>query len=105
MKVDDILQRVNLKYEDLTTAEKDTLHSWMDALTKSKVTLEMVKTHIEAMRDSVETELTQVGHNSKQDIFLKARLRNYMLLQAFLHSPEKAQQALDRALAGLVNRK
>ena len=38
-------------------------------------------------------------------MYLKARLRNYILLEAFLETPEKAQEALDRSVAGLVSSK
>jgi len=102
MTIDEILKKFGLKYEELKAEEKETLYSWMEALNKSKLTLETVKTYIASMRDAVEQELTKTGHNSKQDLFLKARLRNYMLLEAFLSTPEKAKQALERAMAGIV---
>jgi hypothetical protein len=103
--MDEILERLGYKYEDLTTAERETLHSWTEALTKNELTLGHVKTYIASMRDSVEQELAETSHNSKQDLFLKARLRNYMLLEGFLTSPERAKQALERAIAGIASRK
>ena len=103
--LDEVLEKFGLKYEDLTIAEKDTLFSWQEALTKNQLTLEGVRTYIGSMRDGVEQELTKVGFGSKEDTFLKARLRNYMLLEAFLTSPEKAKQAIERALSGIVGRK
>lgn len=105
MTIDEILEKLGLKYEDLTSAEKETLFQWTDVLNRNKLTLEGVKTYITSMRDAVEQDLTKTGHNSKEDIFLKARLRNYMLLEAFLSTPEKARQALDRAIAGMVSKK
>lgn len=101
--MDQILERLGLKYEDLTSSEKETLNGWLDNLEKSKVTIDTIKAHVSAMREAVERELTKTDHNSKQDIFLKARLRNYLLLEAFLTNPEKAKEAIDRALAGMVN--
>ena len=105
MKISDILEKYGLKYEDLKAEELDTLNSWMTALGKNKVTVETIKTYIAAMRNSVEQELTKVGHESKQDIFLKARLRNYMLLEAFLYTPERAKKALESAISGLAIKK
>jgi hypothetical protein len=99
--MDEILQRYGLKYEDLTSAERDQLHVWMEDLQKNELTLQKVKTYVAAMRDSVEIELTKTGHESKQDLLLKARLRNYMLLEAFLTAPEKAKQAIERSLSGI----
>lgn len=99
-----LLERAGLKYEDLTSAEKETYNNWMDALQQRKVTVQTVQEHITKMKHSVEEELTTASHNSKHDLFLKARLRNYLLLEAFLTSPEKAQKALERAIAGLVRK-
>lgn len=101
--MDEILEKLGLKYEDLTAAEREELNSWMSSLEQSQLTIEKIREFIAGMRDSVEQELTKTGHDSKQDIFLKARLRNYMLLEAFLSTPEKAQKALDRAIAGIAN--
>lgn len=103
--IDEVLQRVGLKYEDLTAQERETLHGWNKSLQQKQITVGTIQQYIKDMRFSVEKELTEVGHNSKQDLFLKARLRNYMLLEAFLESPKRAKEALDQALAGLVSSK
>ncbi len=103
--IDKILEQLGLKYEDLSRTEQETFESWSTALEKSVVTISDVRNYVSSMRDSVEQELTKVDYNNKQDILLKARLRNYMLLEAFLSTPEKARQALDRAMAGLVKKK
>ncbi len=57
------------------------------------------------MKFSVENELSKVGHESRQDIYLKARLRNLMLLEAMLTSPEKAKIRLEQAIAGIAGNK
>lgn len=103
--IDDLLEKTGLKYEDLNVAERETLQSWMEALGKNQLTLESVKTYIISMKESVETELTKTDLNTKQDLLLKARLRNYMLLEAYLSTPEKAKKALDKAISGLVGTK
>ena len=101
--IDEILQKLGLKFDDLSAAERETLLSWTKALESNQLTVGMVKEYVHSLRDSVEQEVVKVNHNSKEDLFLKARLRNLMLLEAFLTSPEKAKQALDRALAGMVS--
>lgn len=105
MIIDDILKRFGLSYDDLKPAERETLHSWMEALDKNKVTLESVKTYVSSMKDSVEAELTKTSLNFKEDLFLKARLRNYLLLEAFLSTPEKAKKALEKTIAGIASPK
>ena len=107
--IDEILQRLGLKYEELDTpghaGEKEELNRWLEDLSKNKITIAGIKSHIAGMKYSVETELTKPNLNSKQDLFLKARLRNYMLLEAFLTSPEKAKEAIERQIASLVAKK
>lgn len=98
---DRILEKVGLKYEDLNSAEKQTLQEWMQQLSDKKLTVDDVKAYIRAMIESVEGELTDTSHNSKQDLFLKARLKNYILLEAFIDSPEKAKKALASQLESL----
>jgi len=100
--LDNILETTGLKYEDLNKAERETLDGWMEALSKNQLTVERVREHISAMKDAVERELCKSKLSHKNDLFLKARLRNYMLLEAFLSTPERAKQQLEGALAGMV---
>jgi hypothetical protein len=100
--MNEILERWGIKYEDLNTAERETLNKMLEDLSKTQLTLDKVRDYISNMKDSVEQELTKTGLNSKQDLFLKARLRNYMLLEAFLSTPERAKKALEQAMTGLV---
>ena len=102
---DEILRKHGLKYEDLNAVEKETLNTWVAALQEGQLTTEKIKDYLHAMRDSVEQELTKIGHETKQDIFLKARLRNYMLLEALLSSPERAKAQMEKSLSGIANRK
>ena len=99
--MDEILKKYGLKYEDLNATEKETLNTWLTALKQGQLTLDKIKDYISAMRDSVESELTKIGHENKQDIFLKARLRNYMLLEGFLSTPERAEKMMEKSLSGL----
>lgn len=103
--MDEILTKLGLKFEDLSKAERDTLNTWLNALSKNTLSIEGIKGYIRSMRDGVESELTTVSNNSKQDLLLKARLRNYMLLEAFLTSPEKAKKQLELAISGIKSAK
>ena len=103
--IDELLEKVGLKYEDLSTLEKETLNTWVDALQKGQISVEKIKEYIVSMKEAVELELSKADLGSKQDIFLKARLRNYMLLDAFLSTPEKAKQQMENAVQGIVGRR
>lgn len=98
MDTDLFLKKYGLKFEDLNSNEKETYFSMVQAIQESNLTIEKIKEYIKAMRSSVEEELTRYDLGSKQDLFLKARLRNYILLEAMLTTPEKAKKALEDAL-------
>lgn len=111
MKIDDILQRAGLQYDDLNRAERETLDQWMQALRKNKVSLSSVQDHISAMKNAVERELADEPEyrtilffkvRNDKNILLKARLRNYLLLEAHFTSPEKARQAVENAISSMI---
>ena len=111
--IDQALEKYNLKYEELNSTEKETLNVWLQAIQQGQLTLEKVKGYIASMKDAVEQELTKESKflsfwtflfNFRKDCALKARLRNYMLLEAFLSTPERAKEQLDRALASFASK-
>jgi len=105
MIIDEILNKVGVKYDQLTIDEQETLHSWVGAVETAQMNSIKIKEYIASMKHSVSLELSTSKLGKKEDMYLKARLRNYILLEAFLESPEKAQKALDRAIAGIVSNK
>lgn len=104
MILDKLLEKYNLKYEDLNREERETINVWVQNIQDGQLTLEKVREYLSMMRSSVENELTNSDCNVKQDLFLKARLRNYLLLESLLDSPERAKEQLDRALASFSKR-
>lgn len=111
--IDDLLEKKGLKLEDLNPTEKEYFFSMLDSLRKTELTPDKLKEYIHSMRDAVEKELSEEPEyiqvfifrfRNDKNILLKARLRNYMLFESFLLSPEKAKEALDRALAGVIKK-
>ena len=102
--IDKILEKYGVKYEELKPDEVETLNVWIEAIQKGQLTLEKVREYILIMKNAVEDDVTKTKHNSKQDLFLKARLRNYLLLEAFLSTPEKAKKQLENAMEGFASR-
>lgn len=122
--MNDVLEKVGLQYEDLTNAERDTLMKWTQALQEKRLTVEQVKEYVRTMRSAVEREITEENdpatwmniltmliplyglikkwYADKKLYSLHARLKNYMMLEAFLDTPERARKALDQAVSGLV---
>jgi len=103
--INELLERVGLKYEDLNKLEAETFNQMLESLSKTSLTIESLKTYIASMKTAVEKDLAKIGHENKQDIYLKARLRNYILLEEFLASPERARTALERSIAGMIPKK
>lgn len=76
----------------------------MDALQKGQVSIEKVREYIGSMKEAVEQELTKFDLDPNQDLFLKARLRNYMLLDAYLSTPERAKEQIENAISQMVRK-
>ena len=97
--IDELLKKYGLKYEELTPDERTTFHSMLDAIQEKSLSVEKIKEFVTNMKYAVEQEIVKTTNGSKQDFFLKARLKNYMLLEAFLSGPEKAKKALELSLS------
>ena len=112
--LDALLSKLNLKYEDLSAAERQTLQQWLEQLSQREVTVQDIKGHILAMKEAVEQELINTEEylhlflfkipNRKQ-ILLKARLKNYLLIESFLATPERAKRALEAQIAAIARTK
>lgn len=125
--IDDILAKSGLQFEDLTNAERETLLQWTKALDSNQMDVDTAHDYIKQLKEIVQNELDKLRHESptptwvgilslfipfygllkkwyedERRIYLEARLRNLMLLDAFFIGPKKARAALDRAIAGMV---
>lgn len=101
MDTDILLKKYGLKYEDLNPVEKESFHNMVDSVKQGQLTLEKVKDYLHAMRDSLLLEMSSYDTGTKQDLFIKARIRNYTLLISLFETPEKAQKSLEQALRGV----
>lgn len=102
--IDTVLEKFNLDYEDLNASERETLNKWLEQLSSRKLSIEDVKEYLKQMIFAVQNELTDVKHGRNKDMFLKARLKNYMLLDAFLDGPEKAKKRLEAHLSQITKK-
>ena len=104
MGVTQELEDKGVNIEKLTADEKQTYFTMLDAVRESQLSVEKLRDYIIQMRSAVEQELVKTGLGVDQDLFLKARLKNYMLLESFLISPEKAKRAYDDMVATIKER-
>jgi hypothetical protein len=111
--IDEILSKSGLKIEDLNAAERQTLFDKLQSMATRVLTVDDIRETITQMRDSVEVELAGYTEpktlwdflfSKRKDIYRRARLRNYMLLLAFLSGPEKARKAIEQSLQNIKPR-
>lgn len=110
MSLTDKLEEKGIDIDTLNSVERETYFKMLEEVQKAQMTPDKLKSHITTMRESVTQELIKEPEfnyififkvpNRKQ-ILLKARLQNYILLESFLLSPEKAKQALEDMISNV----
>lgn len=110
MSITDSIEEKFGKIENLTPQEKQTFFSMLANVKEAQLTPEKLKDYVSSMKSAVEEELINEPEfkwrfifkvpNRKQ-ILLKARLKNYILLEAFLLSPERAISQLESMVGNL----
>ena len=112
--IDDLLENVGLKYEDLDSpghlGEKEYLLDMVKTLETKTLTIENLKEIIFSMRLNVTQEIVNEPEfnyififkvpNRKQ-ILLKARLKNYLLLEEALTAPDKVRKSIEAQLKNI----
>lgn len=97
--LDKVLEEYNLSYEDLNIEERDTYNKQVFDL--KTLTIGDLVEHIQNMKNAIALQLTDVPDDVEHidiNCKLKARLKNYLLQEAFLTSPDKAEKSLREAL-------
>jgi uncharacterized coiled-coil protein SlyX len=102
-----LLEERGIKIESLNALERETLQKWDKQLSQNQLTVTGVADHVKSLIEAVEKELTELRESAsfwtflfsfKRDIFLKARLKNYLMLHDFLTAPDKARKHIEQAL-------
>lgn len=106
-----VLEKAGLEFSDLNKEEQKTLEGMLESVNKNEISVERIRAYVHSMRDAVEGELSDMSmkrpsfwgfmFNFRRDFMLKARLRNYMLFEAFLDSPKKARKAIEQTLSAM----
>jgi hypothetical protein len=126
--MDKILEQLGMKLEDLREGERETLYSWVDNLHTQIITPDSVKVFIASLKYNLEQDLTtyketpttwvsfiimfipvlgimRKWYADQNKLLLEARLRNLILIEAFLSGPDRAQKALDAMIKNIASRK
>lgn len=104
--IKEILSKFNLNYEDLNTAEKETLEQW-SKVSQKELKVEDIKNFVSSMANSLTKELvnydtpqsfTALLFRKKRRKHIEARLKNLLLLKEFIESPERAKKVIEQML-------
>ena len=93
---EELLEKYDIKYENMTPAELETYNSKYFNL--KRLTVSDLKEYISRMKNAVALELCDTPVGDPKDAVLKARLKNYILQELFLVAPDRAEKALRKQL-------
>lgn len=106
-----IEEKLGIDIGKLNDLEKETYLKMLEVVQKSQLTPEKLRDYISVMREAVEKELIKEPEfnrififkvDNRKQILLKARLQNYILLEAYLISPEKAKKQLEEMVDNIT---
>ena len=118
--LDELLKKFGLSFEDLDqdghSGEREYLLGMVAQINKQEVTLEGIQQHVSINKSAIENDLVKEDEFeyfffglfkrvNRRHLLLKARLKNYLLLEAFLDTPEKAKKILEVQLSALASSK
>jgi hypothetical protein len=98
-----LLEKLNLKWEDLTEEERKTYNSWASVLSSPSVTIEELKKFIPVQIETLEGQQNRYDNSKDKDLFLKAQLRNLKMINAFILGPEQRKKWLEAHIGQKAN--
>lgn len=96
--LNDLLDKLKLKYEDLSAEEKKTYEEYAQVLSQPEVTIDDLKAFIPAQLKRLQSEQNDYRNTEKKDLFLKAQIRNLEMIYAFIQGPEARRKWLEETL-------
>jgi len=127
--VDQFIGKLGLKYEDLTTAEREVYAQWNQTLDSKQLTVDGVRGFVRSIREQLEARLSELKQESpsswlgifalfipfyglvkkwyadQERVSVQARLHNIILLEAFLIGPIRARKMLEKAMNEMINQR
>ena len=95
MILDDIVEKLG-GWDKLSRTEKETYKAHLKIIEKKSLSSEDIKGFVRRMITILETQLVDSRDGTNKSRGLKARLKNFLVLEAFLFGPERAKEALER---------
>src|SRR5438105_404962 len=91
-----LLEKLGIKYEELTAEEKKTYTQWSEVFTQPEVSIEDLKKFLPSYISRLEYDQNEYENSAKKDTYLKAAIRNAKMMLAFITGPEKRREWLEK---------
>ncbi len=113
LNITSLLEKQGLKLEELNSSEQQTLEKWSKAWQQQEMSVPKIKELLDQLIEGTQKELADLKEstsfwswlfNRKKDIFVKARLRNYLTLRDFVTGPERARKFIEENLKNINNK-
>lgn len=92
----EVLKKLGINYENLEEWEKQSFDEYEKRLATKEIKLDDVKDFVSFQISTLQSQLLSYDNSKDKDLFLKACLRNMMILSAFIGSSEnQKKQALE----------
>lgn len=82
-------------YDKLDSAEREVYREHLKIIEGKAITIDDSKSFVRNMISAIERALVDTKEKSPESINLKARLKNFLMLEQFLFTPERAKKALE----------
>lgn len=106
---DQLLKKLGISFEDLDKpghmGEKEAYFELLRQTEQAPLSVDSIRLNVMRAKYAVEMELTDPKRNKSNDEFLLARLRNYLLLEGVLFSPQNAVEVYRKDLQDLLGKK
>jgi len=99
-----LLEKLNLKFEDLTAEEKKAYEEYTAVLSQPEVTIDDLKAFLLAQLKRLQSEQNDYRNTEKKDLYLKASIRNLEMIFAFIQGPEARKKWLEETLTKQLNK-
>jgi len=93
-----LLEKLGLRYENLSEEEKKTYTEWSVTLSQPDVSIDDLKKFIPLQIGILENQQNDYENPPKKDLFLKAQIRNLKMIHAFILGPEQRKAWLEKTI-------
>lgn len=103
ISIDQLLSRAGVRREELTKEEEQSFLEMYELAKKNDLSVQKIKDIIDELVQNLSLKVSEWDTPKHQDIYIKARLRNYLVLQGALNAKDRVLEQLGDALKNNIN--